>query len=70
MKVDDWRFIKVISDLTKTSKLKVGDVFLAGPNIIDQKGKKKIGDEITYYKVLKNENNKIEYMIKIDTLRR
>lgn len=68
MKIDDWRFIKVINDPSKTSKLKEGDVFLTGTNIIGQKGKKKIGDEITYYKVLKNKNDRIEYIIKIDTL--
>jgi hypothetical protein len=46
------------------------DIFLYGNHVIAQKDAKKVGDQITYYKVLKAENNgkDIEYIQIFDVL--
>ena len=68
MKADEWFRVKIVEDMT-TSKLKVGDKFLTGSNVIGQKENKKIGDQITYFEVISINNNNVRYIMKIEILK-
>jgi len=72
MNISDWMKIKVIKNLPEDkSKLSIGENFLTGQNMIDQKSvKKKIGEKISFYVVKRKTKNSIEYIMKIDIIRR
>jgi len=72
MNMNDWMKIKIINNLLKAKKkLSVGDEFLTGESMISQRDvKKEIGERVSFYVVKKKNKNSIEYMTKIDTLRR
>jgi len=65
MKINDWIRLKEVEN---PDELKVGDLFLMGDKVIDQKETKIVGQEITYYKLLKNEGKSVEYIPIYDTL--
>lgn len=68
METDIWHRLKIIEDMT-LSDLKVGDKFLTGRGVIDQREFKNIGDRITYYEVISiNNNNNINYAVRIEIL--
>ena len=50
MKANKWLKIRIVEDIEKEN-FKIGDVFLFGSAIIEQRETKKIGDKITYYRV-------------------
>lgn len=64
--------LKVFKDEESMAKanLKVGDVFLYGESIVDQKeNKKKTGEEITYYRVVNvKQNGNVIFSPAIDKL--
>jgi hypothetical protein len=55
-------------DTADTSKLDVGDCFLYGSSVINQKHVKKDGDEICYYQVISKSEMGIEYTPVFDIL--
>ena len=71
MNISDWIKIKVIKNLPESKgKLSIGDKFLTGQNMIDQKSiKKKIGEKVSFYIVKRKTKNSIEYIMKIDTIK-
>ena len=69
MKAEDWRKVKVIEDISENNNLKIGDYFLYGSSMVNQKEAKQVGEEISYYMVLNKKNKNIEYTIKFDVLR-
>ena len=46
------------------STFKIGDLFLMGENMIEQKENKSIGDQVSVYEVADIENDKIKYIVK------
>ncbi len=64
-----WLRLKEVEELL-TVTLEEGQNFLYGKSVIAQKDGKKIGDQITYFKVLKSENEgkNIEYTQVFDVL--
>ncbi len=64
MKISKWRSLKVVKNLETINE---GDCFLMGERVAEQKETKKIGDEISYYKILKKGKN-IEYIPLYDML--
>jgi len=65
MKINEWRRLREVEDL---DKIKVGEFFLIGDKVIEQKETKFIGQEITYYKLLKRKGKSVEYVPIYDTL--
>lgn len=55
-------------DMLNMSKLKIGDKFLYGKNIIAQKSLKEVGQPITFYEVIEKEGSKVIYMPIYETL--
>lgn len=64
MKVREWNRLKETNNF---EKLKVGDFFIMGENMLNQKETKSVGQEITYYKLLKK-GKSIEYTPVYDVL--
>lgn len=51
------------------SNLNVGDLFLTGSHIIQQKETKEVGQSVTYYEVIsKDDNNIVSYTPRYDKL--
>ena len=50
MKVNEWKRLK---EVQHPDKIKEGEYFLMGEKVIEQKEDKIVGEEITYYKLLK-----------------
>ncbi len=50
-----------IDEESDMDKLKVGDHFLYGMNVINQKQEKEVGESITYYEIVNNDHGRIEY---------
>jgi len=51
-----------IEEESDMDKLNIGDHFLYGRNVINQKQDKEVGESITYYEiVVNNEHGRIEY---------
>jgi len=70
MKASKWNRILTIKKWeTNKEVLRVGDVFLTGSSMIGQKERKKIGDEVSYFKVIKIEDNNIEYSLNYSILK-
>jgi hypothetical protein len=67
MQRNRWLKLRSIEDPFKIN-LKEGEVFLHGNAMIGQKEIKKIGDQITYYKIIKSEGKSIEYIQVFDIL--
>lgn len=67
MKADEWYRVKVVEDISNYN-LKLGDKFLYGSKVANQKETKKIGDKITYYEVIKIDGNSVQYVIRIENL--
>jgi len=65
MKINEWRRLREVENL---DKIKVGEFFLMGDKVIEQKETKFIGQEITYYKLLKRKGKSVEYVPIYDTL--
>jgi len=65
MKINEWRRLREVENL---DKIKVGEFFLMGDKVIEQKETKIIGQEITYYKLLKRKGKSVEYVPIYDTL--
>jgi hypothetical protein len=68
MKVETFKKLKEIEEEKEMNDLKVGDYFLYGRAMIDQKTNKETGQPISYYKVLNKEGVTIEFGIGFDTL--
>ena len=68
MKANKWLTIKIIEDLDEEKNLKVGDTFLYGSSVVSQMEHKKLGHEITYYKVTGFNGSNIQYRPVIDIL--
>lgn len=62
-----WLRLRVIEDLID-AKLVKDDLFLNGHHMIGQKDTKEIGQQITYFKVIKSEGKNIEYTEVFDVL--
>ena len=68
MKKHKWLKIKKIDEDGDESKLRIGDIFLTGISTIAQIETKVIGDQITYYKIIKKGDKNIEYKMIFDIL--
>ena len=68
MKKSKWLRIKQISEEDDLLKLRVNDVFLTGNAIIGQLETKIVGDEISYYKIIKKNKMNVEYITIFDKL--
>lgn len=70
MRESKFRSLKQLKDESLfNKKLQVGDHFLYGQNVIDQINTKKVGDQVTYYKVInKTKGRNIEYQMVFDVL--
>lgn len=57
------RFMRLIEfeDMADTNKLRIGEYFLYGKSVINQKSTKDVGQEISYYKVVGKSQCGIEY---------
>lgn len=64
--VDFRKLIEIEDD--NTLMLKQGDIFLYGKNMIAQKSNKDVGQEISYFKLVKKDGLKVEYTIIFDVL--
>lgn len=68
MKISEFVRLKTFDDDIDL-KLKVDDKFLTGKNMVNQiETKRKPGDKISYYQVLKAEGNNISYTVILDIL--
>jgi len=54
--------------LSHDVKILVGEYFLTGKKVIEQKETKKVGQDISYYKVTKIDGNNISYVMIFDKL--
>ena len=68
MREYEFRHLQKMQDDSLFYKLEENDNFLYGSKVIDQTNTKKIGDPITYYKVIKKKGNNIEYLMIFDIL--
>lgn len=71
MKTREWASLRIINfnDPKDKRKLKKGDKFLYGKNMISQKENKKIGDDISYFQIIDvKKGGNIEYVLKNDIL--
>jgi len=68
MKKYKWLKLKRIEEDGDETKLRLNDLFLSGGAVVAQIENKVIGDQITYYKIIKKENNSIEYETIFDIL--
>ena len=68
MKKYRWLRIKTINEEEDLLKLRLNDIFLTGESVIGQLENKNIGDEISYYKIIKKEEKNIEYITIFDFL--
>lgn len=67
MKKNKWLRLKSVDDPMNLN-LEKGELFLHGNRMINQKEVKKIGEEITYFKVLESDGNRMEYIQIFDKL--
>ena len=67
MRKHRWSRIKKIEE-DDMSKLRINELFLAGDAVVAQLESKNVGDNITYYKVIKKQGNNIEYIPVFDIL--
>jgi len=65
MKINKWKRLKEIEE--NFDALKFNDFFLLGEKVIEQKETKEVGQEITYYKLIKK-GKSVEYVAIYDTL--
>jgi len=68
MKVSDFRMMKRLKYDDDFTKLNVGDKFLMGEQMTLQVEKKKKGEEISFYTVLRKEGNNVEYVLQFSVL--
>jgi len=68
MKMSEWRKLKAIENYELINNFKVGDCFLMGDKIIEQRETKVPGQEITYFKILNKKGKSVEYIAIYDTL--
>lgn len=57
----DFKKMTEITEEEDMQKLKVGDDFLYGKNVIAQKSNKSVGESITYYRVISKTKAGVEY---------
>ena len=62
-----WLRLRVVEDLADI-ELKKDELFLNGHAMIGQKDTKEVGQQITYFKVIKAERKNIEYTEVFDVL--
>ena len=67
MKNNLFQSLPEIEELDKVD-LSIGDKFLYGESLIDQKYDKEVGDTITYYEVVDKSENNIRYIMKMEKL--
>lgn len=66
MKANKWSKLPIVEleDFAGNKKrLQVGDKFLHGSKVVQQKETKKIGDNVSYYIVTNIKNNSVEYQM-------
>lgn len=63
MKQEEFKKLKEIEEEKEMDKLKVGDYFLYGKSMIEQKQNKQKGEPISYYRILKKEDVTVEFGI-------
>lgn len=68
MKELTFKKLLIIEEEKDMNKLKIGDYFLYGENIINQLENKKEGQPITYYQVIEKRKNSVEYIPMYDYL--
>ncbi len=62
MDIRRFNYLRCFDNLIEFTNPKVGDCFLTGKSVINQKDLKEIGDEISWYEVLSvGENKQISY---------
>lgn len=61
MRLSFFQKIPAIENESDILKLRKYDRFLYGTSMIDQRQTKEIGQQITYYEVIKVDGNKVEY---------
>ena len=66
--MSEWRKLKAIENYELINNFKVGDCFLMGDKIIEQRETKVPGQEITYFKILNKKGKSVEYIAIYDTL--
>ena len=63
MKIMKFRTLLEVDDENWNKfKPRIGDLFLSGRNIISQKDRAKVGNNITFFKVIGIKKNGIEYI--------
>ena len=63
MKKSKWLHLKEIDEEEKIFKsVEMDEYFLTGDSVIRQKEIKEIGQQITYYKLIKKTKNNVEYV--------
>ena len=65
MKISKWRKLKIVENY---ENLEIGDNFLMGTSVEEQKETKVQGDKISYYKIIGKKERSVEYMAIYDTL--
>lgn len=68
MKVAEFRSTRRLKYDDDFRKLEVGDTFLMGEQMTLQVEKKKKGEEVSFFKVIKKEGNNVEYVLTFDIL--
>ena len=68
MKLTKFQKMKDIEHELEMNDLEIGDIFLYGRHVINQKQSKNVGDPISYYKVISKEGNSVSYGMEFDTL--
>ena len=62
-----WLRMRVVEDLSNAKLLK-DEIFLYGTAMIGQKDNKEVGQQITYFRVIRQEDKNIEYTEVFDVL--
>jgi len=69
VKINKWVKIKIFkNEIIVDDSMKIGDIFLYGPSIVQQMEDKIIGNKITYYKIIGIDGNNIQYTPIYDVL--
>lgn len=68
MKKARWSRIKQIGEDDDLLSLRVNDIFLTGNTVIGQLENKIVGDEISYYKIIKKNKTNVEYIMIFDII--
>lgn len=68
MKIETLKKLKQVKDEKELNDLEVGDYFLYGQAMINQIDKKKQGQDISYYEIIRKEGVTIEFGMVFDIM--